>query len=1850
VRRWSPRQPFPAEMMRLSLRAASLLAVALTTLSCTDAPTGPGAAGHSRVGRLGLAPSFSPSATRAFAALDQIGVQIARVRIRLVNTAAVVVKDTMVDFPADKDTLTISVPVSIQGAEESFTVTVDLTDATGVVLFSSTQTVTARDASLPAGTPPVITLEFVGPGATARAVAVSPATGTVSAAGTQLLTASATDAAGTAVSNLLVLWSSSDTTIARIVTSDNTTASVQGTGRRGAVTFTARTLGGVSGTAQLTFLPLPGRLVAVSGGAQSGPAGRALPQPFVAQLLGVDSLGIAGQTVAFRSVTAGGTVTTATVTTDSAGLARTVVTLGRTPGAYQFEAAAGTLTATVQETAGVGAAAQFVVTQPLPAQLSVGAVAPLPFRAVLSDDVGNPVATAGVVLNAAATVAPGGQTFSASASTDSTGALTLPLPVYLGAPGTATVVLSSPAFGTISTTTIQVLAGPAAALKIVQQPSATAMSGVVLAQVPKVQLVDVGGNAVSGPVAVTASVSGGAALGGATAVTTAADGSATFTGMSVSGLAGSYTLSFSAPSIAPATSNAITLGAGAAAKLAFIIQPPDTITVGAPITPAPSARLLDAQGNAVRVAGVTLRTRSSGNGVSVDSVLTDANGEATLPVSQYTGPTGTLRFSVTADGLDSLVKFVTARAGAPFGLKLVQAPAATATNGTILSPAPTLQAVDAGENPVSSTAKVTAALSAGPGTLAGTLTITPDAGGKASFADLRISGQVGSYTLTFTAPGMTAATTAPIALSAAAADHLGILAAPSDTAMSGIPLAKQPVIVLFDNKGNQVRQAGVQITAALATGVASVGNSIAVTDTTGVAHFGGLSLAGSPQQVTVKFTASGLVDVTSGPIQLVLPPLGPVTHFHVISGAGQVATVTDSLPGMIVVESHDANHQRVPNVPMAVVRAPGNMNGFVHVIGATCGTDCTPPDSVNTDANGKASFSWHVSNMAKVDTVRLRSAGLPDSIVTATALVGPATQLIFTAPNGLDDDQDDTLSPFTVHVSDVGGIDTVKTATGVVTIAAQNGDGTPNTGTLSKTLNNGVATFDDIAFQQTGTFFFNATFDQLTGRSDDFDISTEVPPHFVIVSGNNQTGGSGSLLPQQVVIQALSPHGDRMPGIPVFAFSNDGDAHLVGAPSFRDSTLTDSGGRAYIEWRMPSYTGQVQARISNSANSIYIYATSVVGPPANLLLQIDSTLDDDLGNVLNPIGLSIVDSGGSNIVTSGVKVTVTLVGGASGAVLSGTTHTTVNGPFRFEDLKIDRIGIAYKLRFTADDHPEIPFVETPEFDISPPPGGQAASLNVATGLRALLTPNASNNSGISFVVKDGQGQPLQNVGVHFTSSSPTVCYFGSPGQRTGGDFTDAQGVVKAVFNVGANPGGCEIAASISSASLSATAEVAVYPSGFTHVWFGVPGSNAGDFSADTNWLRIADGRPAVPASTDSAYIPHFQQSYPQIGDQNHTLARLGMEEGSYLFLGQYKLAVNGNVEAKNANIRDNQLIVGGTGSTVSGMIEQLVVGRVDFCANDAATLHDVNANTLYVVCAAAIGPAVFAQNTLNASSSGSKIVMSTASNLAVGDAMLGGSLTTAGIFTVAGNADFSGGSVNSAGPGRIAIAGAAHFFNNVSLNPGVRIEVRGDATFTDGTTSADSIIVHGTTNFDGDHFNLPAGVLELHAYVHQTGTNPSGGFLASGEHLTRLVGTGVASSIYVDNTATMKFARLQVENGMTNFSYGASQPVTISSGTDSTRLNILPGARAVFSQGFALTGGNIQVGDSASVSFSQNAGITPGLGVLRLFSNATLNAAVAPFGWTGSCKIAPNATGVMLNGNINGSNGTNNASFCQQEP
>jgi hypothetical protein len=305
------------------------------------------------------------------------------------------------------------------------------------------------------------------------------------------------------------------------------------------------------------------------------------------------------------------------------------------------------------------------------------------------------------------------------------------------------------------------------------------------------------------------------------------------------------------------------------------------------------------------------------------------------------------------------------------------------------------------------------------------------------------------------------------------------------------------------------------------------------------------------------------------------------------------------------------------------------------------------------------------------------------------------------------------------------------------------------------------------------------------------------------------------------------------------------------------------------------------------------------------------------------------------------------------------------------------------------------------------------------------------------------------------------------------------------------------------------------------------------------------------------------------------------------------------------------------------------------------------------VCKTTIGAAVTAKDlSMTGNSATAQLLMGGSSSLTVESmAKLGGAIQAAGNFAIDGNADFNGATVNSAlESARISVRGDAHLFGGTKVERGIRLDIGGKGIFTDGITSADTVIVRGDAVFDDGRFELPAGVLELHQSLTQTNNAIAGvGFYASGDHLTRFVGREVNGA---DNYGTLQFARIQIENGTTNFGRGGySQPLTIpNDGTDSTRVNVLPGAAAYFQRGFALASGNIHVGAAATLEFLETGSIGLDRGVIRLFDRATLNAANAPGGFYGTCKLAPGMSAVTLIGNINDSSGANDPTrTCTQE-
>lgn len=111
--------------------------------------------------------------------------------------------------------------------------------------------------------------------------------------------------------------------------------------------------------------PAPASITIVSGNTQTGVAGSALPAALSVSVKDASGRVVAGATVSWAVVAGGGSVTPATSTTDSSGLATTNWTLGAALGANRATATVAGITAvTFEANATAGATASVTVTSP----------------------------------------------------------------------------------------------------------------------------------------------------------------------------------------------------------------------------------------------------------------------------------------------------------------------------------------------------------------------------------------------------------------------------------------------------------------------------------------------------------------------------------------------------------------------------------------------------------------------------------------------------------------------------------------------------------------------------------------------------------------------------------------------------------------------------------------------------------------------------------------------------------------------------------------------------------------------------------------------------------------------------------------------------------------------------------------------------------------------------------------------------------------------------------------------------------------------------------------------------------------------------------------------------------------------------------------------------------------------------------------------------------------------------------------------------------------------------------------------------------------------------------------------
>ncbi|HEY8256575.1 MAG TPA: hypothetical protein VIG08_02865, partial [Gemmatimonadales bacterium] len=225
----------------------------------------------------------------------------------------------------------------------------------------------------------------------------------------------------------------------------------------------------------------------------------------------------------------------------------------------------------------------------------------------------------------------------------------------------------------------------------------------------------------------------------------------------------------------------------------------------------------------------------------------------------------------------------------PTKLAIATQPSSSTANGQPLAVQPSVQVQDAAGDdvPAPSGATVTAAVTGGGATLQGTLTVTPDASGKANFTDLSLSGSSGTYTLQFTADGLTSTTSANIVLDGGPPANVTVSTQPTSALdMEVFDPAQQPVVTVTDVGGNPVPD--ILVTASIASGTGTLqGRDTATTDASGVARFTDLGISGTGSQ-TLGFAAdqangtSSPINIGSLQVEATSGKWGPVVNWEIV--------------------------------------------------------------------------------------------------------------------------------------------------------------------------------------------------------------------------------------------------------------------------------------------------------------------------------------------------------------------------------------------------------------------------------------------------------------------------------------------------------------------------------------------------------------------------------------------------------------------------------------------------------------------------------------------------------------------------------------------------------------------------------------------------------------------------------------------------------------------------------------------------------------------------------------------------------------------------------------------------------
>ena len=519
-----------------------------------------------------------------------------------------------------------------------------------------------------------------------------------------------------------------------------------------------------------------------------------------------------------------------------------------------------------------------------------------------------------------------------------------------------------------------------------------------------------------------------------------------------------------------------------AEHLAFIVEPTDT-AAGATVAPAVQVAVEDQNGNIVASdnSSVTLAigTNPGGGALSGTTTAAAVQGVATFSNLSISEP-GTGYTLTAADGsvtAAASVAFKVTGVGAPSNVVFTTGPSSTAA-GAGISPAVQVSVEDASGNVVTSDgSNMTIAIGADPGggSLHGTLT-EPAINGVATFNDLWIDKAGAAYTLTAADGSLTGATSSSFNVTPAAASKLVFATQPSSTT-AGVAMGPAVTVDVEDQYDNVVTTDGSTVTLTLSSGTFAGGSNTATAQASGgVAAFSNLVI-----DKTGSYTVAG----TDGTLAA--------------TGNSNSFSINPAAAGKLVFGQQPTNATAgVAITPAVTVDVEDQYNNVVTTDGSTVtltlssGTFAGGSNTATAHASGGvATFSNLVVNKVGAGYTLTAVDGSLTGATSSTFNVAPAAAskvVLTTQPSSTTAGV--AISPaVTVDVEDQYN-NVVITDGSTVTLTLSSGTFAGGSNTAATQASAGVATFNNLVIDKTGSYTVAGTDGTLTatGNSSSFSI------------------------------------------------------------------------------------------------------------------------------------------------------------------------------------------------------------------------------------------------------------------------------------------------------------------------------------------------------------------------------------------------------------------------------------------------------------------------------------------------------------------------------------------------------------------------------------------------------------------------------------------------------------------------------------------------------------------------------------------------------------------------------------------